>query len=547
MKLPGYTPRGVERLQGVNPGVYDRLGQAYQQVGVAVSDAALKVQEAVVERQGRQAILDLSNNLTAFRAEYGDKRDFTEDELKDLGVKLSEKERWQETVDSSGKRVRVRRETYAAEDYYPQALKRQWEAQAQLAASTLTGPGRREEFLARQQELINQAYVSEIERAQAKREARRKVQYEVDIQKARTAGDYTMAAELIRQHPDYSPEVKEQELVRNWSAEEQALLFRIREQADLATIPNIDQQIERLQSPTYGQEEGRFNSMTVDEREAEIKALKATKAALIKDAEVAQDTQLGADWAEFYAAASDPEVPRQALVQQLDVLVKRHGLKRADVAAAYSLIDNAGKEYDGGVTYDNTYAELLQQAISDPGKFAEVRLGALRPRLRQEDYNDLVKRQREIKSGSTKVQSLNDMSTAALLALGIDIRPTADKPGERESRIVSTYQRTLRTILQTREKAKGAPLDEVELQKAVDDALMVSTMNRKGEVGGITVGGVTLPFGARPLFEQGVPQAFIDQAIKEYAEVGQSPDAETIAKTWRKLTKQQQKRFLDGQ
>jgi hypothetical protein len=408
MKLPGIEPRGVERLTTVGPAAYAQLGAAYQQVGAAVSKAALEAQEVVAQRQGRQAILDLSNKLTAFRAEYGDKRDFTEAELKELGVKLPEKDRWREEVDSSGKRTRVRRETYAAEDYYPQALKRQWEAQAQLAATAITSPGRREKFLADQQALIDNNYLAELERSGIRREARAKVQYEVDIQNARIAGNYDLAAELIRQHPNYTPEVKEQELIKNDQDEEIRLLFRIRENGSL---PDIDAQIERLESPTYGQDEARFNRLTPEQREREILALKSKKDALIADAQGRQTKQKGAAFLQLQRLVDDPEASRADVADYISRIAVTQGLSIAEVKALQEYAAGGGKgRYDPRILHDvkarlrddpTTRTEDLTALMPYVGPEGLMELYAYRATLETEHDRvatdaEILQRQREV-------------------------------------------------------------------------------------------------------------------------------------------------------
>ena len=436
MKLPGYNERGVERLQGVDPGVYTQQAAAYQKLGGAVSGLALQAAEAVAAREGRQAIVDLSNDLTEFRTTWGEKRDFTEAELKEIGITITDKERYKEEVDSAGNKVKVRRETFNAEDYYPQALKKQWEAQAKLQARRLMGPGRREKFLAGQQQLINQNYEAEMARAATKRDARQKVQYEVDIQNARTAGNYALSRELLQQHPRLTPEEKQQEIIKDYQLEEQALLFRLRERDDV-TVAEIDQQLERLESPAYGQDEGgdQFNSLEPAAREKEILLLKGKKASMLQDRKETQAKNKGAAMLRLQSMLDDPNVTREQVQREIGRLAVALDLSINEVQNLQEMANASG----GKGRYDSrAFFSAKQRLLNDPNSRTDD-LEVLRPIVGPKGMAELYEYRAQLTNRPEEIASDSQLLATQREVLGFTDQKVRDD--EFAATAVARYER----------------------------------------------------------------------------------------------------------
>ena len=213
----------------------------------------------------------------------------------------------------------------------------------------------------------------------------------------------------------------------------------------------------------------------------------------------------------------------------------KHGMNRGDIAAGRSAISDRGKL---NPARQEEYGKLYMASINDPAAFADVPLNQYRPYLDKEDFEDLQSRQQAIMEDKTETQSLNSMKEVGLLALGIDTRPGADSPGAREAGKVSFFNRTLRGIVQGREREKGAPLDPTELQQAVDDAVYSSMQNdkrtnKKGKVGGSWFFGM----GKKDLARQGVSPRFIETYAESRATAGlPSLSADEILEEWKSFS-----------
>ena len=383
MKLPGRTEGAVQELVGVDPGVYAQRGQAIAQLGGAVSDIATDWEERMGDRAYAKATLDYTNNMTRFETEHGQRRTFTKEEAKKWDIAVPERARYDHWVDENNKPQKTPKAEYNAEDIYPEALRKRMEAEAQSQAQQIPGKDRKARFLNREQELINKRYLQELNHAEAQREAKILTEYELNIEKAETAGNYPGAIQMVKDHPYLNQEEKDTEVLRLLKSEEKRYLSDKRRHG---SDRDIYQEIYRLQDKgrdgkvvrdnsgkvvrQYGSGGNFHNSLTNKERESEVSKLQSTLDERESDRKEGSKAAATRAYLEAYDAMTDPALSREEKSNMIDAAEMR-GATAAQLVKLREIRDGHGSEpdYDMQAEAINALHNPVVLSQTDPMSF----------------------------------------------------------------------------------------------------------------------------------------------------------------------------------
>ena len=474
MKLPGKTEGGVQKIGSVDPSVYRQAGRDIGAGFDAIAGVAAEAGNMHSDYKAREALINTSNSMSAWRTKWGNKRTFTTDELDELGVDVPTHLRTEVVNNDDGTEETIDRTEIPAYEVYPEALRKKWEGELRTQSKNVPGPIRRQKFMNAQQELINATYEREIARASTQSVARQRAKAELDIQEARIDGNWPLVRTLYKQDPNLTPEERKAEVQKSYQDEESYELFNLRMNDD-ASNAEIQAQIDRLENPIYGtdtvghaSDKNIFNSLTQAQREREISALNTTLRARKASMDKALEDSEGRAWQNFYATVADPSVSATDAVKALDAMQRAFELSRGDVSAALTYMDKYGKVDASRAKY----AALFTMSKKQPDKFIAMNLTPTLAHLGTAGYERIKRRQEAMLDEPDHVRSVDTMVEQHLAMAGVPLEVEVGKTrNKREAKLIYQMETAVELELEAaREAVKGRPLTGTETRKAVNRA-----------------------------------------------------------------------------
>jgi len=525
MRLPGRTEGAVQQLTSVDPGVYTARGEAFGEMAKTIVTLADDWEQKKATAANVDAILSMSNKETELKEGYGSQRSFTAAELKAMGEKVTDEMMTHSWIDGAGKRQSELRDDVPAEEVYPKYKKRILEEEAKRLAEGLNGKVRKQEFMARQQEIINNAYVADMKKAQITREAKQLSHYERQISEAERAGSFDLAIGLVDDHPTMDTSEKAIERTRLRQEEEKRHLFNLRNNG---TDRELRHEIDRLKRNDYGQpKKGVFhNSLDTPQVAQEISKLSSTLNAREADRKTSNAQSKAVWWGDFYKSVDDPDISAAELMLHIDNAVEQGLMSGEQIGKARKLALGGAHET---ASQNENYGRLRGMAASDDPaerkKFADTRLGDESGDLSTEQAKALDKLQHDMKTDRAGYRTQEDMRKSALSVLGMG--KSASSMTDEQNGLIDQFDRAIDASIAGLEKKEQRQATPMEIQAITDD--VARTVLRDGR----QTGGGWFGIGSKSLLERGVPQSFIDDQYTAAALDGVPvPTAEEMLKDW---------------